>query len=79
MKKAGLVPIRSSYLILSFFFPIAIFRLAQRVLGIKGPSYLLLPRFLNIFFGQILKLEGIISQFFSFPFGVSLILLGRKK
>ena len=79
VKKAGFKILKSSYLISSFLFPIALFRFIQRLFRVKGQSYVILPKFLNVLLAEILKLEALLLQFCNLPFGVSLILLGRKK
>ena len=79
VKKAGFKILKSSYLISSFLFPIALFRFIQKLFRVKGQSYVILPKFLNILLAEILKLEALLLQFCNLPFGVSLILLGRKK
>ncbi|MGC9003398.1 MAG: class I SAM-dependent methyltransferase [bacterium] len=83
MEKAGFTIKFISHAIVLPFFPIALFRLIQRLLKRKNEkpktSLIILPPFLNDILFKILKGEAnLIGKGISFPFGVSIICRGVK-
>ena len=72
---------RSSYLITTFFFIIVGFRLLNRILPrstTPKASYLMLPRPLNAFLTSLLRIEAVLVNYLSFPFGTSVMVLAKK-
>lgn len=77
---AGLKIRRLSYFNISFFFPIAFFRLAKNLFRIKAESpdiKIPLPMVNNLA-AKIFGFERFPLRFFDFPFGVSLICVAQK-
>ncbi len=79
--KSGFQVLKSSYFVF-FFFPFWLFRvLLERISPKKRhiqTDLMLMPRWLNIILLSILKLENFLLRFITFPFGVSIFLIGKK-
>lgn len=72
---------RSTYFITGLFFPILFFRLWQglRRTSIEASvSYRMPPRWINRMLVWLLDVERFVLDHFNLPFGVSLIVVGRK-
>lgn len=72
---------RSTYFITGLFFPILFFRLWQglRRTSIEASvSYRMPPRWINRMLVWLLDVERLVLDYFNLPFGVSLIVVGRK-
>lgn len=76
----GFEVLKSSYFNFFLFFPILLARRTTRLLGLKirSENEINSP-VVNFFLKKIFSLEPYILQHFSFPFGVSIICIGRKK
>jgi SAM-dependent methyltransferase len=78
---AGFEVERSTYFITALFFPILFFRLWQglRRTSIEASvSYRLPPPWINRMLVSFLDIERYVLDHFNLPFGVSLIIVGRK-
>jgi SAM-dependent methyltransferase len=80
LRQGGFEVLRSSYFNFFLFAPILMARRAMRILGtkIKSENEVNLP-LVNFFFKAIFSLELYILKYFSFPFGVSIFCIVRKK
>jgi len=73
---------RSSYFIAALFFPILFFRLWQGLFRTSieaSVSYRLPPVWINLTLVLLLDLEKHLLNYLNLPFGVSLIVVGRKQ
>ena len=80
LKQGGFDVLRSSYFNFFLFFPILMARRAMRILGtkIKSENDLNFP-LVNFFFKGVFSIELYILKYFSFPFGVSIYCIAKKK
>ena len=75
-----------SYVISFTFYPIFMFRMAQKLYRFLIKSrdkpkthIIILPKIINSLLIKVLELEGWILQYLNLPFGVSLLCIARKK
>ncbi|TSC74737.1 MAG: type 11 methyltransferase [Parcubacteria group bacterium Gr01-1014_44] len=80
-KESGLRLVRSSYFNTFLFAPVAVFRLFARWFNLKGreSDYDINSKFLNFIFYHIFNFECRLLRYFNFPFGVSILLVLKKK
>ena len=83
LEKHGFQILRISYLYLSFFPLIALYRLFERIKPrskIESPrsNIKVLPSFLNSFFSFLVHIEAMVFRKFDFPWGSSILAVARK-
>ena len=79
--KAGFKIKKLSFTITTFFFPILLYRLLQKLImrsSFPKTSYVILPDWLNKLFINLLRFEAKVIKYFNLPFGVSLICIAEK-
>lgn len=83
LRGAGFSTIKISYVISTLFPAIFLFRMLQKVWTKEShtpkSSYIILPSALNKLGIELLKLEAALLPHLSFPFGVSLVALAKKR
>lgn len=80
--QSGFELIKYSFCISFMYFPIVIFRKLQKLFKPSGSPkthLILLPRWMNSFLIQLLRLEAFLIKYINFPFGVSILCIARKK
>jgi ubiquinone/menaquinone biosynthesis C-methylase UbiE len=81
LDKAGFKVIKASYAIV-FSLPLVVASRLLARLSHKNPdnysSFVKLPRVINTFFINLLKVEALAQKSFSFPVGTSLLMVGKK-
>ncbi len=81
LTKSGFQVLKSSYFVF-FFFPFWLFRvLVERIFPQKREiqtDLMLMPGLLNTVLLFILRMENFLLRFIDLPFGVSILLIGRK-
>ena len=75
LHKAGFAVEYASYWNMALFIPAAMVRL----LGQSGDSALAMPHWLDAIFFAIIKIESLLIRFVPLPFGISLVVIARKK
>ena len=80
LSKAGFDTLKSSYFNFFLFFPILIGRRLIRLLGVRieSENKINFP-LINSFLKAIFSLEPTLLKYISFPFGVSILCIARKK
>ncbi|OGC47200.1 hypothetical protein A2886_00960 [candidate division WWE3 bacterium RIFCSPHIGHO2_01_FULL_42_13] len=81
LRDAGFEPIKKSYFVFTAFFPILFFRTWNTVFGRSAypkTSYVMLPKILNDFATNVLKLEAKIIQKINFPIGTTIVAVAKK-
>lgn len=75
----GFTPIRFTYFNTLLFLPIAVWRLANRVIPLHAHSETELNNsFINSLLYGIFRIEAFVLRFVNFPFGVSILAIARK-
>ena len=75
LDRAGFDAECMSYWNMTLFIPAAM----MRFLGRSGDSALSMPRLLDAIFFAIVKVESLLIRLFPLPFGVSLVVVARKR
>lgn len=81
MREAGIEVLNLSYVVSFLFLPIALYRLAGRLVGSRGKPETTLKRVpgpVNQLLYWVLRLEAHLVPTLRFPFGVSIVCVGRK-
>ena len=80
LRQGGFTILRSSYFNFFLFFPILIARRMIHLMGlrIESENDVNFP-LINFFFKAIFSLEVYVLKYLSFPFGVSILCIGKKK
>jgi SAM-dependent methyltransferase len=80
VRDAGFEVSKCSYAITFSFFLIVAFRFYQKLFrpDAQTSSYVKLPAILNSFFIALLRIEAFLLANFRFPFGTSILVIGRK-
>ena len=81
MSLSNLNVVKRSYLITFLFIPILLFRFLKSLINNQkkpSTSYVLMPLLLNAFFIWLLKIESKLLAKINFPFGASVMAIGRK-
>ncbi|MCK4546053.1 MAG: methyltransferase domain-containing protein [Candidatus Eisenbacteria sp.] len=82
MEDAGFAILKLSYAVSLLFFPIALYRLLEKLVGSRSEPETTLkpvPGPLNTFFYWLLCLEARWMRFSRLPFGVSVVCVGQKR